>query len=47
MRPRSTSTLEDWCRDAGLVDLQTHGDTQGIFTITIGRKPTLRRHVTG
>ena len=39
MQPRSTSTLEGWCREAGLVDLQTHGDTQGIFTITIARKP--------
>jgi 1-acyl-sn-glycerol-3-phosphate acyltransferase len=40
MRPRPIHTLEGWCREAGLVDLQTQGDTQGIFTITIGRKPT-------
>ena len=38
MQLRSTSTLESWCRDAGFVDLQTHGDSQGMFTITIGRK---------
>lgn len=39
MRLRPVETLEEWCREAGLVDVQTHGDTQGMFTITIARKP--------
>ena len=38
MRLRSVETLETWCREAGLVDLHTQADTQGIFSITLARK---------
>jgi SAM-dependent methyltransferase len=37
MHLRSTATLESWCRQAGFVDVQTHADTRGIFTISIAR----------
>jgi SAM-dependent methyltransferase len=39
MRPRPTALLESWCRAAGLVDVHTSSDSQGIFTITLARKP--------
>jgi hypothetical protein len=37
MHLRSTATLEAWCRAAGFVDVQTHGDTRGMFSISIAR----------
>jgi hypothetical protein len=39
MRPRPTALVESWCRAAGAVDVHTTPDSQGIFTITLGRKP--------
>jgi SAM-dependent methyltransferase len=39
MRPRPTGVIEAWCRAAGAVDVHTTSDSQGIFTITFGRKP--------
>src|SRR6185503_10476496 len=37
MHLRSTTTLEAWCRAAGFVDVLTHADTRGMFTISIAR----------
>jgi SAM-dependent methyltransferase len=37
MHLRTTVTLESWCRKAGFVDVQTHADTRGMFTISIAR----------
>jgi SAM-dependent methyltransferase len=37
MHVRPTTILEEWCRAAGFTDLHTMGDTQGIFTIMVGR----------
>lgn len=39
MQLRSTEQLEGWCRDTGFVDIRTQGDSQGIFSISIMRKP--------
>jgi SAM-dependent methyltransferase len=38
MRPRSTETIESWCRAAGFEDVHPSADSQGIFTITVGRR---------
>lgn len=38
MRLRSAVTVEDWCRETGFVDIQTQGDSQGIFTVSLARK---------
>jgi SAM-dependent methyltransferase len=38
MTLRSTATLERWCREAGFTDIQTQGDTLGIFTVSIARR---------
>jgi hypothetical protein len=37
MQLRSTATLESWCRDAGFVDVHTHADTRGMFSISLAR----------
>jgi len=39
MQLRSTETLESWCRAAGFVDVQTHLDIQGIFSVAVMRTP--------
>jgi hypothetical protein len=39
MRLRPTATLEAWCEHAGFVDIRTHPDTQGIFSVSVMRKP--------
>jgi SAM-dependent methyltransferase len=39
MRLRPTTTLEAWCAQAGFVDIRTHPDTQGIFSVSVMRKP--------
>lgn len=40
MHLRPTETLEAWCRAAGFTDLHTVGDSQAIFTITVGLRAT-------
>jgi SAM-dependent methyltransferase len=39
MRLRSTATLNAWCAAAGFTDITTHLDSQGIFSISVMRKP--------
>jgi SAM-dependent methyltransferase len=39
MQLRSSPTLEAWCRQAGFTDIHTQCDTQGIFSISLMRKP--------
>ena len=39
MRLRSTATLNAWCAAAGFADITTQLDSQGIFSISVMRKP--------
>jgi SAM-dependent methyltransferase len=39
MQLRSTETLTTWCASAGFVDITTLMDSQGIFSISVMRKP--------
>ena len=45
MHLRSTRTLEEWCRQAGFTDIQTQGDSFGIFTVSVARRaPNVETH---